>query len=223
MKYVGKIIGGFLSIIVLGLTVFFIAPYVQLDPTHSRIEISKESSIQYPLLIIHIFFAALSMAIGPFQFSQSVRIKNRSLHRILGKIYLVGILLGGLTGFGVALYTETFTREIGFIFLNILWLYSAWKAYHTIRNKKIQEHREWMIRNYGLTLVAVSARIFAQLLVPLYCSLRGVTSDVAATPEVFAGLLETGLWLAIGVHIIVSEWILVPRSKSKPKTQRSSK
>ncbi|WP_440603687.1 DUF2306 domain-containing protein [Bacillus sp. GB_SG_008] len=214
-KLLGKITWGFFTLLVLALTIFFIGPYVQLDPAQSRVEISPSSVIQYPLLIIHIFFAAIAMAIGPFQFSDALRLKNTTLHRMLGKIYLVGIFVGGLTGFGVALYTETFTREIGFLFLNFLWLYSAWQAYHMIRQKRVEEHRHWMIRNYALTVVAISARLFAQFLVPIYATLRGVSSDVAASDEVFASLLETGVWLAIGLHLIVAEWIIIPITKSK--------
>ncbi|MFC7442017.1 hypothetical protein [Laceyella putida] len=56
---------------------------------------------------------------------------------MLGRIYLGSILVGGITGFGVVIYTESFIRQMGFAVLDILWLISGRKAYSTIRQGRL--------------------------------------------------------------------------------------
>lgn len=218
LKIQGKMMPVILTILVLAFTVHTIVPYVSLDPSQSRVNINPAYSWQYPLLIVHIFSSAIAMAIGPFQFSTSLRIKKVQLHRALGKIYLICILIGGITGFGVALYIEHFTREIALAFLALIWLFTAWKAYHTIRNKLVQEHRAWMIRNYALILVVPISQLVGILLMFLYSFMRGVTLDVVASSSILPTIIApTGVWLVIVLHLIIAEWSIIPPKKKQKR------
>lgn len=49
-----------------------------------------------------------------------------------------------------------------------LWLISAYQALNRVQNKKIQDHRNWMIRNYSLTFGAVTLRIWLPLFIVLF-------------------------------------------------------
>jgi uncharacterized membrane protein len=51
------------------------------------------------VLMFHIITASLAIVIGPFQFFKKIRINRKSLHRNLGKIYVITILVSGVTGF----------------------------------------------------------------------------------------------------------------------------
>lgn len=110
----------------------------------------------------HIFASAVALALGPFQFSSKLRQRNLSLHRWLGRLYLaVGVLIGGLSGLYMSLFAYGgVIAKIGFALLAIFWLYTGLNAYLAVRRGAISEHRKWMIRNFSLTLAAVTLRIY---------------------------------------------------------------
>jgi uncharacterized membrane protein len=113
-------------------------------------------------IYIHVFAASVALALGPFQFSARLRTRFARGHRWMGRIYLgVGVLLGGLSG----LYMATFAfggpaAKIGFACLAVCWLYTGLRAYRAIRRGAVAEHRRWMVRNFALTLAAVTLRVY---------------------------------------------------------------
>ncbi|MFN4161903.1 MAG: DUF2306 domain-containing protein [Stenotrophomonas sp.] len=113
-------------------------------------------------IYLHVLAASVALALGPFQFSARLRKRFAGGHRWMGRLYLsVGVLLGGLSG----LYMATFafggvTAKIGFACLAVLWLYTGLRAYRAIRRGAVAEHRKWMVRNFALTLAAVTLRIY---------------------------------------------------------------
>ena len=46
--------------------------------------------------------------------------------------------------------------------LAIFWLVSTGMTYLAIRNRRIQTHKEWMIRSYVLTFFFVNARLWPE-------------------------------------------------------------
>jgi uncharacterized membrane protein len=110
----------------------------------------------------HVFASAVALSLGPFQFSARLRQKFVRVHRWVGRTYLgVGVLLGGLSG----LYMATFAfgglaAKLGFSCLALLWLYTGLRAFLAIRRGAISEHRRWVVRNFSLTLAAVTLRIY---------------------------------------------------------------
>ena len=70
---------------------------------------SKLSDFWYSMLFIHITTSIVALVIGPFTLSTKFRDRNINRHRIVGRIYMVGILLGGVSG----LYLSFMLRRIG--------------------------------------------------------------------------------------------------------------
>ncbi|MBP1934477.1 DUF2306 domain-containing protein [Ammoniphilus resinae] len=117
--------------------------------------------IWYLALYLHVIGGSISLGFGPFIFLEKTRIRRISLHRQLGKFYLLGILLGGLSGLYMAFYaTGSWVSKTGFGMLAVFWLVTGIMAYSSIRRKEIEQHQNWMIRNYALTLGAVALRIW---------------------------------------------------------------
>lgn len=110
----------------------------------------------------HVFASALALALGPFQFWTRLRSSRPALHRWSGRVYLaLGVLLGGLTGFVVALHAFGGpVARAGFACLAVGWLFSGFKAYQAIRSGAIASHRRWMVRNFSLTFAAVTLRLW---------------------------------------------------------------
>ncbi|MDM5249357.1 DUF2306 domain-containing protein [Lysinibacillus sp. G4S2] len=131
--------------------------------------ISTLNSFWYTMLYIHIVFSVVALVIGPFTLFSKFREKNINRHRMLGKIYMIGILFGGASGLYLAFYaTGGLVSQLGFGFLAIIWMITASQALVKIKHRKIYEHQKWMIRNYSLTFAAVTLRIWLVLFTVLF-------------------------------------------------------
>jgi uncharacterized membrane protein len=120
---------------------------------------------------VHIIFGGVSLLVGWVQFSKKVRSKYLSWHRGIGKIYVLSVLLSGLSGFYIAQYADGgIIAIVGFSGLALAWLYTTGSAYVTIRNKNIVEHEKWMIRSYTLCWAAVTLRLY----IPLFTEMLGM-------------------------------------------------
>lgn len=110
----------------------------------------------------HVFGAAMALAVGPWQFSSRWRARRPGLHRWLGRVYLgVGVLLGGLAGLYLSVHAYGgLPGKLGFAALALLWLFTGVRAFQAIRHGDIQSHRRWMVRNFALSLAAVTLRIW---------------------------------------------------------------
>jgi uncharacterized membrane protein len=112
----------------------------------------------------HIYFGALAMLAGWSQFIKRVRTKYLKLHRVLGKVYLLAVLLSGSAGLYIAFYaTGGLSAMLGFAALALGWLFTAWKAYTSIKHKNVDDHQYWMIRSYALCFAAVTLRLWLPL------------------------------------------------------------
>ena len=110
---------------------------------------------------IHIYLGGISLLVGWSQFSKRIRSTRLKLHRLLGKIYVVSVLISAIAGFYVALFANGgIVSQLGFSFLAIGWFYTTINAYTTIKKKNIEAHRKWMIRSYAFTLAAVTLRLW---------------------------------------------------------------
>lgn len=109
----------------------------------------------------HIIFGAVAMLSGWSQFSKRIRNNNLRIHRTLGKIYLIAVLLSGLAGLYLALFANGgIVSSLGFSGLAIGWIFTSAVAYACIRKYNIDEHQYWMIRSYALCWAAVTLRIW---------------------------------------------------------------
>ncbi|MEA5446587.1 DUF2306 domain-containing protein [Gammaproteobacteria bacterium AB-CW1] len=56
-------------------------------------------------LIVHALAGSVALALGPFQFLSRLRNRHRRVHRASGWVYLLCILISGLTGLWLAFFT----------------------------------------------------------------------------------------------------------------------
>jgi uncharacterized membrane protein len=132
--------------------------------------LTKQNLIDHPVwrpvFYIHIFGGMLSIALGPLQFVKWFRQKFMNLHRYIGKLYVVAILLiGAPTGLYMAFYANGgLYSTLGFVFMSLLWFYTTWMGIYTIRKKQIEAHQKWMMRSYAVTFSAVTLRLWVPVL-----------------------------------------------------------
>jgi uncharacterized membrane protein len=187
--------------------VFLVAGrYLTLNPDTYFSEQKAVYMLHTTALLMHIVGAMLAVILGPFQFlprSRSRRFLN--VHRWLGRIYLISVLVGGLGGLYMArLSYGGLPTHLGFAALGLLWLFSGWKAYRHIRRREIEPHREWMMRNYALTFAGVMLRLWMPILVSL-----GVEFLVAYIVVA---------WLCWIPNLLVAEWMIRRRRAGRQRT-----
>ena len=119
----------------------------------------------FPVFLTHVAGGILALLLGPWQFWGGLRNRYLSLHRWLGRLYLLAILFGGVAGLYLAVMAfGGLPAQFGFSSLDVLWLATATMAYLRVRQGDLDAHREWMIRNYALTFAAVTLRLWIPLL-----------------------------------------------------------
>jgi len=150
-------------------------------------------------LRLHIAGGIGAVLAGPWQFSQSLRTRNLNLHRWMGRFYLLEVALGSIAGFGMAVVSEEgLATHLGFGILAVLWFATGFEAYRMIRSGNIEAHRRWMIRNFALTLAAVTLRQYMPLMLfALHWPFR--RSYIAVS------------WLCWVPNVLVAEWMVRSR------------
>ncbi len=152
----------------------------------------------------HILLGAVAMLTGWIQFNRNWRNKNLKLHRNLGKVYLVAVLLSGLAGFYLALHaTAGLIASLGFIGLAIGWLYTTVRAYRSIRKGNTDAHEQWMVRSYAFTFAAVTLRFWLPGLQ------LGLGLDFFTTYKIVA-------WLCWVPNALLAEWLIARKRRQIP-------
>jgi uncharacterized membrane protein YozB (DUF420 family) len=113
--------------------------------------------------VSHFIAAVLPLVLGPFQFWVWFRNRNIKLHRLFGKLYILGCIFGGLSAIYLGITQPNDGSIVPTLLLAALWLFITSAAWLTIKRKNIQAHRLFMIRSYTLTLAFVFLRILSDL------------------------------------------------------------
>lgn len=160
--------------------------------------------------VFHIATAIAPLVLGPFQFWKWFRTKHLKWHRLLGKIYIIGSLLGGIAAFYLGVITMSLEgSRLPLFFISTLWLFMTSAAWITIKRKNVKAHRLFMIRSYVLAMVFVILRIMGD-----------IPSDILffyiKSPEMRDATLE---WLSWVLPLLVTEfwisWIPLMKTNSK--------
>ncbi len=109
---------------------------------------------------IHVYASLWVLFAGFTQFSKRLQRNNPSLHRTLGYVYVVDVLLiTGPAGLIMGFYANggLFSR-IAFVLLAVLWIFFTAMALIKAKQKNFKAHRNYMIRSYALTLSALTLR-----------------------------------------------------------------
>ena len=150
---------------------------------------------------LHFLGSAVALAIGPFQHNQRIRTRYLTLHRCLGRSYVIAVLAGGVAALMLAAVSEGgLTTHVGFGLLGSLWLVATAMAYRHIRAGDQISHRRWMVRSYALTYAAVTLRLYLPL------------SQVAGIP--FEAAYQTIAWLCWVPNLIVAEWLILQQQRT---------
>lgn len=136
-----------------------------------------------PWIIAHIVAGSIALILGPFQIWLGTTRKAMAYHRTLGYGYLVSVLISSSAAFYLAVTTKNgWMFGMGLFGLGVAWVLSTGLAFAAVLKHEFDQHQEWMIRSYVVTLGFVFFRVFL----------------------VASSVLEIGM---IGERLVVASWI----------------
>jgi len=147
-------------------------------------------------LLLHISTGIIALLTGPVQLWLGITDRRPGLHRRLGIVYLLAVLVSSMAAFYLASHTD-----LGWVFgsglasLGIAWLVTSGMAYTAIRRHLIEQHKEWMIRSYVVTTAFVTFRV---------CYLVVQNAGVGTLQE----QLAVSSWFCWAVPLLITEaWL----------------
>src|ERR1700746_2265449 len=98
-------------------------------------------------LIPHLIGGSLAITAGLVQIWLGLTNRVGALHHVLGRVYAAGVLIGSSSGFYLALTIPgPLAYAAGLFTLCVAWIITTGMALYSIRTRRIEQHREWMIR-----------------------------------------------------------------------------
>ena len=151
-------------------------------------------------LIAHLTGGPLALLLAPFQLWSGLRARRPGVHRALGRIYGLAILIGSLGSLAlVPAFTGSSFAAAGFVALALLWLATTALGIRAARARDFVRHRRWMLRSVALTFAAVTLRV---MMAPLMAAGWSVNETYQVT--------AWGCWL---VNLAVIEALLWRRRR----------
>lgn len=174
--------------------------YINFDPHYGFLRLKQEAIATgwyLPAFYSHVLLGGLILVVGMFQLLPASRRKLPRLHRYLGYVYVVGILVFAAPGgFLMSLFIDRGPLVLAsFVLQAILWFYFTAMAFDRIKKRDVIGHQQWMWRSYALTFAAVTLRV--------YIYLTSWTFNLAQ-PEAYALLA----WLSWVPNLVAVEWFL---------------
>ena len=191
-----------LILVAIGLLAVVRRSYVLLVPSPSRglgpaAALDTSFARHRALTLVHIIPASLFISLAPLQFLPAIRRRNIWWHRWSGRVLLI---LG--TIIGVAALVMSYTMAIGGVnetaattLFGILFLVFLGLGFRSVRQHRIADHREWMIRAFGVALGVATTR-------PI---VGAFFAGGKLSPREFFG---TAFWLGFTLTLLAAEaWI----------------
>lgn len=155
------------------------------------------------ILIAHITTGGGALVLGLILFWAKLRTYSWKLHRILGMLYLLAVLVSSSSALILA-FTTAYKVNWAYAFsLQVwvsVWISATFIAYYTALKKSFKLHQQWMTRSYIVTLAFVVSGLALKL--PIIQKLGS-----------FADISPSFFWMGWAVPLYIYEVLLSGRRK----------
>jgi hypothetical protein len=193
----GRVIGQTLVVLVVATLAYQALHFWTRDPLHYIVDHTERSFGAYwPRrwwLLLHIGGGTLALFMGPFQLWSGLRSRFLHVHRITGLLYVIGVGVGGAAGFYMSFFSEPRDFGVALFMLAFAWWLTVGMAFLAIKRRRIDAHKEWMIRGYVVTFAFVAFRYLVDL--PVFAPLGAARASTVG-------------WLCWVVPLLVTEAVL---------------
>jgi hypothetical protein len=155
------------------------------------------------ILVGHIAGGATALLTGPIQFLKPFRNKFMRAHRILGRSYLISVVVSAFFAFILTLNTTAIVGVGYTLSLHVLifaWLSTSAIAFATILKGQVVSHQQWMVRSYICTFAFIVQNYL--LKIPAFVALG-----------TFAEVAQAMIWFSWSVPLLVYQIVLTYQTK----------
>lgn len=144
--------------------IYALPRYLQFNPKLSRIPLDPGFSGHFDVLVVHVVAGNLAMVTMFVQLVPWIRRNHPKIHRISGRIYMIGgVLPTAVLALVLVPYSTAPIGNIGLLTMAVLWLVTTAMGYVKIRQHRYLEHRRWMYYSFALALGTSWGRVLGQL------------------------------------------------------------
>lgn len=206
--FAAKLLG---SAAILIIAIFFVRRYVFRYYLHYNEAAFTDPNVGEPnfwalrgWLLMHMTGGMVALLSGPWQFWTGFRMRFARLHRWTGRLFLSGVAIGSIGAFRIAV-VDALGWAFGFALfaLAFAWVITASVALYAILNRRIQIHKEWMVRAYVITFAFVTFRLLNE-----FTPLSRLQPD--------GDRLVTIAWACWTIPLLITEVILQLRRMRSP-------
>ena len=156
MKTINSLLIFISWMVIIGLSVYFFFENVGVYFTGFK----SKSYLSNPIWVsCHLIGGTLSLLSGPVQFSTRIRSKYLNFHRMMGKLYIAGAFITGISALRLSLLSSCSPCRVSLFILAVLVLFTTFSAWWCIKNKNVKAHQQFMIRSYICILSFVAVRL----------------------------------------------------------------
>lgn len=102
-------------------------PYVTFS--FHRVPLNAMVPAHIVFLSLHGLASGTALLIGPLQFIRRIRTTPPQLHRTMGAVYLLAVLMGSVMALACAIVSVSgWSAQVGFVVLDAFWIYTGFKA-----------------------------------------------------------------------------------------------
>ena len=160
-------------------------------------------------LLPHGIFGAIVLLLAPLQFSDRLRRRFTRWHRIVGRLYVVGVF--GLAPLGA--YIQYYQERMGFprsftvlaVVDAAMLMGTTAIAFVFAYKRKIALHRQWVMRSYAVALVFIEGRF-----------ILGVTGWEQSGIEIAQAIIWACLAMSILLADLANNWVEMRAAVSAP-------
>ena len=160
-------------------------------------------------LLPHGIFGAIVLLLAPLQFSDRLRRKFTRGHRILGRMYVVGVIVVAPLGAYIQYYEERMGFPRSFTVLAVvdavMLIATTAVAFVFAYRRKIALHRQWVMRSYAVALVFIEGRF-----------VLGVTGWELMGIEIAQAIIWACLAMSILLADLANNWVEMRAAVSAP-------
>lgn len=150
-------------------------------------------------LLPHGIFGAIVLLVAPFQFSERIRQRFTKAHRVMGRLYVLGVIVLAPLGAYIQYYQERTGAPRSFTVLGVvdaaMLIIATALAGLFAYKRKIGLHRQWATRSYAIAFVFIAGRF-----------VMGVTGWETLGVEIVQAIIWSCLALSVVVADISLHW-----------------
>ncbi len=157
---------------------------------------------------VHVYASIFVLFAGFTQFSEHIRDFYPKVHRSLGYLYAVDVVLvTGPAGLLMGFYANGgLTSKFAFVTLACLWVFCTVMAVVKARKGDFVSHRNYMIRSFALTLSAITLRAW-----------KFSFNNLFELPPM--DVYRAVAWLGWVPNLLVAEWMIWRYKIRTPKRE----